>query len=84
MPSKREVVEDMLAQVEEEFHRVLARDEYPHFFGGSVRIVYTVKPRLTVEIRELGRPGPKKGQRFKKRVGPSKAAMRAMPDTEEF
>lgn len=86
MPSKAECIEDMLAQVEEEFHKVLKADKYPNFFGGKVQIAFTTAPRLAIEIHELGKPGPKKGQKFKKRVGPSKASMRAMNDdsSEEF
>jgi hypothetical protein len=86
MPSKTEVIEDMLACVEEEFHRVLTHDKYPNFFGGKVEIAFTTAPRLVIEIHEIGKPGPKLGQKFRKRVGPSKSAMRAMNDetTEEF
>jgi hypothetical protein len=86
MPSKAEVIEDMLAQVEEEFHKVLTRENYPNFFGGKVQITYTTAPRLTIEIAEAKRSGPKTGQKFRKRVGPSKAAMKAMREdsSEEF
>jgi len=86
MPSKSEVIEDFLAQVEEEFHRVLTREQYSEFFGGRVQIAFTTAPRLEIDIHEIGKPGPKKGQKFRKRVGPSKKAMRAMTEdtTEEF
>jgi hypothetical protein len=83
MPSKSEVIEDFLAQVEEEFHRLLTRDKYPNFFGGKVQITYTTAPRLAIEIHELGKPGPKLGTKFKPRVGPRPSALRAMQDTEE-
>ena len=86
MPSKSEVIEDFLAQIEEEFHRVLTSEQYPNVFGGKVQIAFTTSPRLVIEIHELGRPGPKVGTKFKKRVGPSKAAVREMQDdsSEEF
>lgn len=86
MPSKSEVIEDMLAQVEEEFHRVLTHETYPNFFGGKVLVAFSTAPRLTIEIREQRRPGPKLGQKFRKRVGPSNKAIRAMNEdmAEEF
>lgn len=82
MPSKSEVIEDMLAQVETEFHRVLTRPEYPNFFGGSVRIVYSTAPRVTVEIAEAKRPGPKVGSRFKKDA--SRQAAKRLQKQEEY
>ena len=83
MPSKSEVIEDFLAQVEEEFHRVLTREQYSEFFGGRVQIAFTTAPRLEIDIHELGKPGPKLGTKFKPRVGPRPSALRAMQDTEE-
>jgi hypothetical protein len=84
MPSKREVIEDILGTVEEEFYRTLTADTYPDYFGGRVEITYSTKPRLEIEIREIRKSGPKPGTKFKPRVGPSKAAIKAMQDTEEF
>lgn len=88
MPTKRECIEDMLAQVEEEFHRVLTHDSYPNFFGGRATIAYSsARPELKVEIKELGKPGPKRGSKFRKRIGPSKKVLQAFnehEDTEEF
>jgi hypothetical protein len=86
MPSKSEVIEDFLAQIEEEFHRVLTRETYLNFFGGKVQIAFTTAPRVAIDINEAKRPGPKVGQKFRKRVGPSKASMRTMQEDlpEEF
>lgn len=85
MPSKSEIIEDFLAQIEERFYEILKAESFSHYFGGKVEISYTTKPRLEIDIHELGRPGPKPGTKFKKRVGPSKAAMRAMnEESEEF
>lgn len=81
MPSRTEVIEDMLAQVEEEFHRVLTREQYPNFFGGKVQIAFTASPRLVIEIHEIGKPGPKVGQKFKK--NPSLQAARRLQKQEE-
>jgi len=85
MPTKQQVIEDILGAVEEEFYKTLKAETYPHYFGGKVEISYTAKPRLEIEIHEIGKPGPKLGQKFKKREGPSKAAIRAMnEESEEF
>ena len=85
MPSKSEIIEDFLAQIEERFYETLKGDSFPHYFGGRVEIGFTTKPRVEINIHEIGKPGPKLGQKFKKRVGPSKAAMRAMnEESEEF
>jgi len=86
MPTKQQVIEDILGAVEEEFYKTLKSESYPHFFGGKVEIAYSTKPRLQIDINEIGRPGPKLGQKFKKREGPSKAALKAMQqeDQEEF
>jgi hypothetical protein len=86
MPTKIEIIEDLLGAVEEKFYETLKDESYPNYFGGRVEITYSTKPRLEIDIREIGKPGPKLGQKFRKRVGPSKSAMRAMNDetTEEF
>jgi hypothetical protein len=84
MPSKRQIIEDFLAQVETEFYKTLTSEEYPHYFGGKVQITYTTAPRMVIEIHELGKPGPKRGSKFKRKIGPSKRAIREMQDTEEF
>ena len=85
MPSKSEVIEDILAAVEEEFYKTLKSESYPHFFGGKVQIAFTTAPRLVIEIHEIGKPGPKLGAKFKKRVGPRPSTLRAMQeDQEEF
>jgi len=76
MPTKTEVIEDILAMVEEEFYKTLKAENYPNYFGGRVEITYSAKPRLEIDIHEMGKPGPKKGQKFKPKVGPSKRAIR--------
>jgi len=86
MPSKSEVIEDILGAVEEQFYKTLKAENYPNYFGGRVEITYSTKPRLEIEIHEVGKPGPKLGQKFKPRVGPSKRAMQEMQEdsSEEF
>ena len=85
MPSKSEIIEDFLGQVEERFYETLKAENFPHYFGGKVQIAFTTAPRLEIDIHEIGKPGPKLGQKFKKREGPSNAAMRAMnEESEEF
>lgn len=84
MPAKSEVIEAFLAEIEEEFYRTLKAETYPHFFGGRVEIKYSTKPALEIQIQEIRKPGPKLGQKFKKRIGPSKAAMKAMKEHEDF
>lgn len=85
MPSRTEVVEDFLAQIEERFYKTLKAEDYLNYLGGSVRIVYTTAPRVTVEITEAKKPGPKVGQKFKPKIGPNKEALKAMnEDTEDF
>jgi hypothetical protein len=85
MPSKKQCIEDVLGTIEDEFYKVLKGEEFENYFGGRVDILYSTKPRLEINIREIGKSGPKPGTKFKRRVGPSKAAMRAMhADTEEF
>jgi len=78
MPSKTEVIEDLLAATEEELYKALTAESYPCYLGGRVEVNYTAKPRLEIKISEIGKPGPKLGQKFKPRVGPSKRAMQAM------
>ena len=75
MPTKKEAIEDLLGAIEERFYEVLTREEFEDYLGAKVTIIYTAKPRLQISIRESGRPGPRKGQKFKKRVGPSKRTM---------
>ncbi len=84
MPSKSEIIEDFLAQIEERFHETLQGENFPDFLGGRVEIIYTTKPRVEISIHEVGKPGPRPGSKNKLRVGPSKRAMRAAEDTEEF
>jgi hypothetical protein len=84
MPSKRQIIEDVLGAIEDEFYRVLTREEFEEYLGAKVTIVYSAKPRLEIDIHELGKPGPKRGQKFKKRVGPRPSALKAIEDTEEF
>lgn len=86
MPTKTEVVEDFLSQIEDRFYQTLKGDNFPDYLGGTVQIAFTTKPRLTIDIHEIGKPGPRAGSKFKKRVGPSKKAMKAMREdaSEEF
>ena len=86
MPSKAECIEDFLAQIEERFYSELKAESFADFLGGTVKISYSVKPRVTIEIREVGKSGPRKGSKFKPKIGPTKKAMRAMNEdtTEEF
>ena len=83
MPSKSEVVEAFLAEIEERFYATLQGDNFSDYLGGTVQISYTAKPRLTIDIHELGRPGPKVGTKFKK--NPSlQAARRLQKETENY
>ncbi len=83
MPTKRECVEDLLAQVEEAFYMNLkARESFENYFGGCVRISYsTRKPKLNVSIQEQKRPGPRLGSRFK--IDPGKKAARRFQKIEQ-
>lgn len=82
MPSKAEIIEDFLAQIEERFHQILKGDTYPNFFGGRVEICYSAKPRLEITIREIGKTGPKPGTKFKK--NPSLQAARRLHKQESY
>ena len=84
MPSKTEVIEDFLAQIEEQFYATLKGETFPGFFGGRVEIKYCTKPALQIEISEIRKPGPKRGSKNKPRIGPSKRAMNSDNDSEEF
>lgn len=86
MPTREEVINDILGAVEERFYKKLTAETYPNYFGARVEIAYSTKPRLEINIHEIGRPGPKQGQKFRKRIGPSKKAMKEMHEdsTEEF
>jgi hypothetical protein len=83
MPSRREVIEDLLAAIEQRFYELLPAQEFEHFFGGSVKIVYSALPKLEIDIRERKKSGPKLGSKNKPRVGPSKAAKKEIWRDEE-
>lgn len=86
MPSKSEIIEDFLAQIEEQFHQTLKGDSYPNYLGGRVDIAFTTAPRLAIEIHEIGKPGPKVGSTFKKNASLKAARKfkRQEQDSEEF
>ena len=85
MPTKRQVIEDLLGAVEQRFYEVLTREDFEDYLGAKVTIIFTTKPRLEIDIRESRKSGPKPGTKFKPRIGPSKSALREMQeDTEEF
>ena len=87
MPSKSECIEALLAEIEERFYSALeGKEQFENFFGGRVEIAFTAKPRLEIDIHEIGKPGPKRGQKF--RMNTSLQAARRLQkqneDTEEL